>query len=469
MVIRILLLLATNLALLLPAFCQPVGALPDSTVVALKKGMTGFQNRYHSPSVVLAIVHQNQIIFGEAMGYLDLAQQIPASLDAQYSLQSLTKLFTATMFMQLIQQHKLRLDEPVKKYVPEFKVDGQVPTQEATTLFQLATHTSGLPRNSPADLGFTKQIDQWVLAGSLEKVIEAAPKKAFLQSLASVNKEYPDYQLLNYGNRHYSNLGYSLLGIALERAAKTDYADYVIKRICQPLQMANSAFFPESPNRRGVAKGYFYDDATHDYRPVPPLKPNSSVPAGGLYASARDLAKFISFQFQTNSRTADQVLSPKNKAMMQSFNIGWKPAYPYLIHEGAMLGYRCELVVNPGSQVGWVILTNTTDFDFSRINTYISGLVEPIFSPKPVRDLTQFTGSYRLVGGTDSLQIWLKEGKLYSNYLAGVLPESALEARGTYHFSGPGKGGYSISYEFMPNSISHGMVLNMGQLMWEKR
>ncbi|GAB4014330.1 hypothetical protein GCM10028773_00670 [Spirosoma koreense] len=431
--------------------------------------MTGFQSRYHSPSLVLAIVHEDQIIFGESVGYLDIAQKVPASLDAQYSLQSLTKVFTATMFMQLIQQGKLRLDDPVKKYVPEYKADEQGDKQAGTTLLQLATHTAGLPRNSPADIQFTKQIDRWILAQSPEIAIEAASKKAFLQSLASIPKEYPDYQLLSYGNRHYSNLGYSLLGIALERAAKTDYANYVIQLICQPLKMTNSAFYAESPNSPGVAKGYFYDEATKDFRQVPIFKPNSSVPAGGLYASARDLANFIRFQFQGNSREANQVLSEKNRAMMQAFNIGWKPAYPYLVHEGAMLGYRCELVINPDLKLGWVILTNTTDFDFSRINAYISGLVQPVFSPKSGSDLTRFTGTYRLAGGEDTLRIWLNEGKLYSSYLAGVLAEAPLEATGTNHFSGPGKGGYRISYEFIPNKSNEITVLNMGQLMWVKR
>lgn len=154
---------------------------------------------------------------------------------------------------------------------------------------------------------------------------------------------------------------------------------------------------------------------------------------------------------------------------MQAFNIGWKPAYPYLVHEGAMLGYRCELVFNPTLKIGWVVLTNTTEFDFSRINAYISGLLQPVFSPKPVSDLTRYTGTYQLAGGDDSLRIWLKEGRLYSSYLAGVLPESPLNATGSDHFRGPVKGGYSVDYEFIANSSFEVTLLNMGQLMWVKR
>jgi CubicO group peptidase (beta-lactamase class C family) len=466
--LRILYTLVTIFAITLSAFCQSPVTLPDSTIKALQKGIDGFKNRYHSPSLVLALVHKNEIIFSQALGYLDIEQKIPASIDAQYSIQSLTKVFTATMFMQLTEQTKVKLDDQVKKYVPELMIKSAGAEKQGITLLQLATHTAGLPRNSPADIQFTKQIDRWILAGLPEKVIEAATKKEFLHSLASIIKEYPDYQQLNYGNRHYSNLGYSLLGIALERAAKVDYADYIIKHICQPLKMTNSIFYDQTPMARNVAKGYFYQATTNDYRQVPIFKPNSSLPAGGLYTSARDLANFINFQFQSDSTSANAVLSEKNRAMMQAFNIGWKPAYPYVLHEGAMLGYRSEMVLHPGLKFGWVILTNTTDFDFSRINEYISRLLLPIFTTKPVTDLAKFTGTYRLSGGYDNLRIWSKEGRLYSSYLAGILPESPLEATGPHYFKGPSQGGYSLSYEFIPDKNGEITVLNMGQLMWIK-
>ena len=89
---------------LLPAVSQSQGLLSDSIVKALKMGVKGFKDRYHSPSIVVAIVHGNQVIFSDAQGYIDLAKKIPATLNSVYPIQSVTKMFTATMFMQLAER-----------------------------------------------------------------------------------------------------------------------------------------------------------------------------------------------------------------------------------------------------------------------------------------------------------------------------------------------------------------------------
>src|SRR4029079_1763610 len=130
--------------------------------------------------------------------------------------------------------------------------------QTGTSLLQLATHTSGLPRNSQADIKFAKQVDRWILAGSNDSVISPATNKEFLESLRFIKKEYPEYQLLSYSDRQYSNLGYSLLGIALERAAKTKYEAYIKKEIFQPLYMNSSGFDSEPLKKNTIATGYFY-------------------------------------------------------------------------------------------------------------------------------------------------------------------------------------------------------------------
>ena len=140
--------------------------------------------------------------------------------------------------------------------------------------------------------------------------------------------------------------------------------------------MENSGFDTELPGKNILSKGYFYNDSSRNFRMMPVFKANSALYAGGMYSTAGDMAKFISFQFNDDANS-QKILSKKNKAMMQSFRIGWKSSFPFVLHEGSMLGFRCEIVVNPGLKIGWVILTNTTDFDFSRINHVISNLLCP--------------------------------------------------------------------------------------------
>ena len=134
-----------------------------------------------------------------------------------------------------------------------------------------------------------------------------------------------------------------------------------------------------------------------------------------------------------------------------------------------MLGYRCEMVLAPAAKVGWAILTNTTDFDFSRMNQYISQLVLPVFDRKPVPGPEKFTGTYCLPGKVDSLRIFLKNGQLYSSYLTDVLPALPLTPAGTNRFRAATKTRYTIGYEFIAGENGEIAAVNMGQLKWYKQ
>jgi hypothetical protein len=154
--------------------------------------------------------------------------------------------------------------------------------------------------------------------------------------------------------------------------------------------------------------------------------------------------------------------------MMQALNIGWRPSFPFVTHEGSMLGYRCEIAFSPEIKIGWVILTNTTNFDFLRMNEYISRLIVPHYSKPAVHDMKKYTGIYRLPGSYDSLEISLKNDSLYSSYLKDALPETPLTPAGSNRFNGKQKGGYGIGYEFISDGKAGIKALVMGQLMWEK-
>lgn len=258
-----------------------------------------------------------------------------------------------------------------------------------------------------------------------------------------------------------------MLGIALERAAKAEFTEFVMREICTPLQMNNSGFDSEKSADNMLAKGYYYDDSSKQFIRTPVFQSNSALYAGGMYSTAADLAKYISFHFD-KGKEADKILSPKNRAMMYFFKVGWKPAYPFVLHEGSMLGYRCQVAFNPDLKLGWIILTNTTDFDFSKINDYFSGLLVPVFKKKDITDLNQFTGTYKLNGGYDNLKIYHRDGRLYSTYLRDSIADLPLTPSGNNRFKAQGKGAYNIGYDFILDQQGNVRFLNLGQLMWIK-
>ena len=80
-----------------------------------------------------------------------------------------------------------------------------------------------------------------------------------------------------------------------------------------------------------------------------------------------------------------------------------------------------------------------------------------------------YTGTYKLAGGSGSLEIYLKNDSLYSTYLKDTIPDRPLIPSGYNQFKGEGKSNYSIGYEFLTNETGEIKVLNMGQLMWTKQ
>ncbi|RYY54709.1 MAG: hypothetical protein EOO09_13265 [Chitinophagaceae bacterium] len=152
--------------------------------------------------------------------------------------------------------------------------------------------------------------------------------------------------------------------------------------------------------------------------------------------------------------------------MMASFRIGWKPDYPFVFHEGAVLGYRCIMVFNPEMKIRWVILTNTSEMDFSRFNRYFSELLMPVFAARPDSGLQRFEGLYKLEGGGDSNRVQVEDVQLFSSYLAGVVPRTPLSGSGNLRFKGAGRGAYTVGYEFVSDENGNIRYQNLGQLKW---
>ena len=456
--------IALAIQFIIVATCQSQ-SLPDSTVQQLRAIAEGFKERYKSPSIVVAIVHDKDIIFHHSIGYMDMEKKIDASIDSRYPIMSVTKTFTATMYMQLKERNVLGLDDDIKKYVPEFPGAGR--SANGITLFQLATHTSGLPRNTPADIHFAKQVDRFMTGDKTIQSFQPATQEEFLKSLKHISPIYPKYQLLSYGDRNYSNLGYSLLGTAIERSAKTGFAEYIVSNICRPLKMDNTGFLKYTGDN-GSAKGYFYDDSTKTFTPAPPFYPNAATPAGGMYSTARDLGKNISFQFDT-SPESEKILSKDGRAMMYHLRIGWKPSYPFVAHEGSIVGYRSMVAFNPQARIGWVILTNTSDFDFSRINDVLSKMLMPLFSQPAIKDLSKFAGTYQLQGGYDSIKISIENGQLMSTYLNKAIKTVPLASSGHNRFRMQGRGNYGVGYDFIVNDEEEVTGFVLGQLAWIRK
>ena len=463
-----LIILAILLGIVKTLNCQGQNLLNDTIAQKLKNAIVDFKNTTNSASIVVAVVHDQDMIFSESLGYADLENKSPATIDTKYPICSITKVFTATMFMQLVERGVVGLDDDVRKYIPEYKVKLFSPESSPTTLLQLASHTSGLPRNSQADINNAIGWDRWLISGGKDTMKWFASTKEILNSLQTLNIEYPPYHYLSPNDRHYSNLGYTLLGIAIERASKVEFTKYMNENIFKPLRLEHTGFLNEPGINSQIACGYWYNGSTNTNIKTPYIELNAAIYPGGIYSTAKDLSKFISFQFQKNSSISQKVLSYDKRAMMRYSKIAWRPTFPLVNHEGTHLGYRCIVVLDPEINIGWVILTNAHGINFSKLNTQIKDIVTPIYRNTAKNNLDKYVGTYNLLGGYGSLKIYLKDSSLYSTYLQDLLPNNPLIADRENTFTVDAKNNNSIYYEFLPSENSEIKALNMGQLVWYK-
>ena len=191
------------------------------------------------PGLSAAIVHDQDLLWSGASGFSDLDNQRPATTNTIYGICSISKLFTGIAVMQLRDQGKVQLDDPVSSLLPWFNLQQTFEGSSEITLRNLLTHASGLPRE--ADTPY------WV-----------RPDFPFPTS-KEVREMLGGQTTIYTANRYhqYSNLGLSLVGEIVAEKSGQDYTAYVNEHLLGPLGMTDtSTGFPTDNREPRVATGY---------------------------------------------------------------------------------------------------------------------------------------------------------------------------------------------------------------------
>jgi CubicO group peptidase (beta-lactamase class C family) len=230
------------------------------------------------------------VLLAKGFGYADLEKKIPADPQTVYRIGSVTKAFTALMLMQLRDAGKLQLDDPIEKYLPEFKIKSRFPDARPATFRQVAAHYSGLPREAP-------MLHEYKVTDEFPSIEDQ------LKSLKNADSEMMVPAMTMYS---YSNLGYDILGLAMSRVAKQPYDQYVSAHILKPLGMNLSGFALTEQMKKHFAVGYkpAGEDGTHERSSYPKV----GMASGMLYSNVDDLANFLSLFFRQGPRGGKQVL-----------------------------------------------------------------------------------------------------------------------------------------------------------------
>jgi CubicO group peptidase (beta-lactamase class C family) len=301
-----------------------------------------FVDEHALAGAVALVADKNKVLNLEAVGYADVAAKKAMPTDALFWIASQSKPITATAFMMLVDEGKVKLDDPVEKYLPEFR--GQWLTAERDnermllkkpkhpiTVRNVLSHTSGLPFKSALE----------------EPTLDLLPLRVAVRSYAMTPLSFePD------GKYQYSNAGINTAGRILEVVSGMPYEEFLDKRLFGPLGMKDTTFWPSEEQLKRLAKSYKPTADKNDLQEIKigqlkyPLGDRSRqpMPAGGLFSTAADVGRFCQMvlnggTFQGKRYLSEEAVktmtSKQTGALKEAYGLGWATRDGVFGHGGA--------------------------------------------------------------------------------------------------------------------------------------
>lgn len=373
------------------------GDLPRRVADAFDRTM----DRYGIPGGVLVLVQDGAVTLAHGHGYADLERKTAADPERTlFYLASVTKCFTATAVMQLVEQGRLDLERDVNAYLPQFKVPATYPAP--VTLRCLLTHTAGF---DDRNIGYVARTARETLPLG-EYLRRALPPRVMPPGLFTA----------------YSNHGYGLAGYLVELASGEEFSSYVESHILNALGMNSStAQTPPPPLlSERAATMYFYNARTCAYEPVAPGYRNLP-PAGTVWATGADMSKFLLAHLQGGATASGRILKEETTRFMHARQFSQHPelagfAFGYyerfhsgmrlIEHAGGYVGAATLIALLPERNLGMFAATNqnTTAPHYAALQELLNSFAPEIQNREsgglfPSGDLQErfrgFEGSYQ--------------------------------------------------------------------------
>lgn len=454
---RIIAVLMSSAILLQTTPARAAG--PPTDPAELEAFLDGFfssaMKQYHVPGLVFVMVKDGQVFLSKGYGYADLATQRRVDPETTlFRVASVSKLFTGTAAMQLVEQGKLDLHRDVNAYLKTFQLPATFP--EPVTTLNLLTHTGGF--------------DERVFGMEVHRIEDVRPLGEYLAERMP-RRVLPPGDVFSY-----SNHGVALAGLLVETISGTDFEKYIQDNILIPLGMKHSSFSLTPELAPDIAQGYFYKD--HQYHAVP-YDYSNDAPAGSLVTCAADISRFMIAHLQDGRLGDVRILSAETARLMHTRQFGHHPKLPgcaisfmedfvngrrLIGHGGNWRGYTSRLVLDPEANFGFFVSYNALSSAGTE-NKLHENLVSAFYDryfpspraalPKPSSDAIaradRFAGSYRnnryIRDSFGKLAALLNEWRVTDNgdgtlsaYLPGEEPIKLVEVEPLLFMRDDGKG-----------------------------
>lgn len=395
------------------------------------------------PGASLAVIHDQDQIWARGYGHANREDGIEAAPGTIYSICSISKLFTSIGVLQQRDEGRLRLDDPIRKHLPWFRIQEEHSEFGPATIQGVLTHSSGLPResNHPYWSGPAFQFP------TREEIMEGVADQETL------------YPTLTY--YQYSNLGLTLAGEVVAAVSGMPYDDYVRSRILEPLGMDHTT--PEIPAElwgNAMAVGYGATNREGERVRLPMFQARGIAPAAGFASTVEDLGRFASWQFRVLAGKGGEDILDRN-TLREMHRVHWMDEdftghrglgfgvwrdgdKTFVGHGGSCPGYRSHLALQTDDRIAVAFAANALGVSPNLYTRRAYEIVAPAIraavkadsasggamgpgvpAEPPAADYSQYVGTYRQsFGGESAVLIW--KGKLAVLYLPTDDPLSAL-------------------------------------------
>jgi D-alanyl-D-alanine carboxypeptidase len=383
------------------------------------------------PGAAVIITQGGRTIYARGRGLANVEARTPISPDTVFRLGSITKQFTSSVIMQLVQEGRIGLDDPLSRFLPDYPQSGA-----SATVRQLLNHTSGVQSYTGIP--------------------------GFMGSDANTNRPYTTAQMVDLFRDlpsptrpgeawNYNNSGYVLLGAIIEQVTGKAWHEAVAERITRPLGLTTIRYGVGEERIPNMARGYTRDDdVVRLARPI-----HMSVPhaAGALTGTVRDLAGWAQalhhgrvVSAQSYAQMVQPAALPEGRTHPYGFGLGLGDlrGRATVGHGGGIFGFGTASTYVPSEDLFVAVFTNSDTHDIApdvtmnRLAALALGDPYPEFTAVALdmAAVEPLTGLYRIDGATAERRFFARDGKLYTQRADGP-PQEVFSAGGGRFFYGP--------------------------------
>jgi CubicO group peptidase (beta-lactamase class C family) len=318
-------------------------------------------NEHKLPGLALGVIQDGELVCTKSFGFADLERKIPVTPETVFRIGSISKTFTAAGIMQLWEQGKLDLDDPVNSYLKDYKVLHKDPQAPPVTFRHMLTHTSGI--------------------GEMRSLMDIVKPVGGL----SAKPEDPEVSLGEYyqgllrpevlpGEKWaYANHAFATLGQLVEDISGQPLGEYAIEHIFEPLGMHKSDFLLTDRVRQDLSNAYEFKKGR--YKPVKFLRIEVAG-AGSIFSTVNDMAKYVAALMNKGANQYGRYVKPETFEVMTTPQLDVDPRlnmniglyfvltkfgdHRIIWHNGGWPGFVSSMWVAPDDKLGIVVFTNTT-------------------------------------------------------------------------------------------------------------